>query len=321
MNGDVDYYAVLRVAKSADEANIRAAYRTLVKRYHPDVAVGNRDQATKVFHLITRAYETLCDESRRAQYDAHRQLATARANGGQDRRHAKAPASGRSENRRRDSAAADGGFARAREVARRRHAGLRNKSRVAFVWFGGLVVAVTAVLFLAEILKFVVAHRASTPTAEPARHSATMVVVPPALLTSTFDNDASRPGGRQPVLSGWAPAPALGQPIENLAAPLPDLRRLEIGIRQSTCVNDEGVRFVIMNQNGEARIAYNSNLLVPASIDYQGRSILILSRTLPDRAVSIVIARGDPDATAVVLSDAHGQAVRTLEARCDGAAY
>jgi hypothetical protein len=75
-----------------------------------------------------------------------------------------------------------------------------------------------------------------------------------------------------------------------------------------------------VNRNGEPRIAYNGGPLVPASIDHQSKSLLMFSSTAPDHAVSIVIARGDPGATTVVLSDAYGQ-VRILGAECDGRAY
>jgi curved DNA-binding protein CbpA len=155
MNGDVDYYAVLRVAKSADEADIRAAYRALAKRYHPDVAAGDRAQATKVFHLITQAYETLCDESLRARYDARQQRADQRASGGPALRNGVA-------------------------AVRRSHAGRRSRSRAAFVWLGGLFMAMAAVLFLAEVLKFVVANRASTPPVDSTKPSGTAMVAPPS---------------------------------------------------------------------------------------------------------------------------------------------
>ena len=38
-----DYYEVLGVAKDADDATIKKAYRQLAKKYHPDVNPGNKD--------------------------------------------------------------------------------------------------------------------------------------------------------------------------------------------------------------------------------------------------------------------------------------
>lgn len=63
-----DYYAQLGVARDAGIAEIRQAYRKLAKRYHPDV---NRDnpEAEARFKQIVEAYETLNDESLRAEYD------------------------------------------------------------------------------------------------------------------------------------------------------------------------------------------------------------------------------------------------------------
>ena len=63
-----DYYIVLGVGRGADRDKIHKAYRTVVKKYHPDVA-RNRENAGK-FLEIREAYETLSDEEKRKQYDA-----------------------------------------------------------------------------------------------------------------------------------------------------------------------------------------------------------------------------------------------------------
>jgi hypothetical protein len=60
---------VLGVAQSADGEIIRAAYRVLAKRYHPDTATGPKDIAAARFHSIQEAYEVLSDTRRRAKYD------------------------------------------------------------------------------------------------------------------------------------------------------------------------------------------------------------------------------------------------------------
>ena len=63
-----DYYEVLGVAKDADEAAIKKAYRQLAKKYHPDVNPGNKEAEEK-FKEVNEAYQTLSDPQKRASYD------------------------------------------------------------------------------------------------------------------------------------------------------------------------------------------------------------------------------------------------------------
>src|ERR1700737_1013624 len=54
-----DHYAVLGIARDADPDVVRAAYRALAKKYHPDAAVtGNAETATR-FREISDAYSVL----------------------------------------------------------------------------------------------------------------------------------------------------------------------------------------------------------------------------------------------------------------------
>ena len=62
-----DYYEVLGVDKSADQAAIKKAYRQLAKKYHPDVST-EKDAETK-FKEVQEAYDVLSDSQKRAQYD------------------------------------------------------------------------------------------------------------------------------------------------------------------------------------------------------------------------------------------------------------
>lgn len=66
--GERDLYAVLGVARSADEGAIRKAYRQLARRYHPDVNPGDR-AAEDRFKEISHAYDVLSDPEKRRDYD------------------------------------------------------------------------------------------------------------------------------------------------------------------------------------------------------------------------------------------------------------
>jgi len=63
-----DYYEVLGVPRAADEAAIKSAYRTLAKKYHPDVNPNNKTAEEK-FKEINEAYEVLSDPKKKSEYD------------------------------------------------------------------------------------------------------------------------------------------------------------------------------------------------------------------------------------------------------------
>ena len=62
-----DYYAILGVARDADEAAIKKAYRKLARKFHPDVTKDPQGEAK--FKDLAEAYQTLKDTERRAAYD------------------------------------------------------------------------------------------------------------------------------------------------------------------------------------------------------------------------------------------------------------
>jgi hypothetical protein len=70
-SAEFDPYAVLGVSRSASEAEIKAAYREQVAKYHPDRHSGNplEELAAAKMAEINRAYEILSDPERRAGYD------------------------------------------------------------------------------------------------------------------------------------------------------------------------------------------------------------------------------------------------------------
>ena len=63
-----DYYKILGVDKNASADDIKKAYRTLVKKYHPDLHPNDKEAAEK-FKEINEANEVLSDDKKRKQYD------------------------------------------------------------------------------------------------------------------------------------------------------------------------------------------------------------------------------------------------------------
>ncbi|MFY9590295.1 molecular chaperone DnaJ [Rickettsia endosymbiont of Halotydeus destructor] len=65
----IDYYQILGVSKSASQADLKKAYHTLAKQYHPDNNNAGDKNAEKKFKEISAAYDVLKDEQKRAAYD------------------------------------------------------------------------------------------------------------------------------------------------------------------------------------------------------------------------------------------------------------
>lgn len=65
-----DYYELLGVSRNSDTQQIRKAYRTKARKYHPDLNKGDRD-AEDYFKKINEAYEVLSDDKKRRQYDTY----------------------------------------------------------------------------------------------------------------------------------------------------------------------------------------------------------------------------------------------------------
>ncbi len=67
----LDYYRLLDIPPDADQRRVRAAYRRLAKRFHPDANRGS-EAAAELFRQVNNAYRILSDPARRARYDEER---------------------------------------------------------------------------------------------------------------------------------------------------------------------------------------------------------------------------------------------------------
>ena len=65
-----DYYEILGVSKTAEEHEIKKAYKRLAMKYHPDRNQGDKEAEAK-FKEIKEAYEVLTDSQKRAAYDQY----------------------------------------------------------------------------------------------------------------------------------------------------------------------------------------------------------------------------------------------------------
>ncbi|MEG2371996.1 MAG: DnaJ domain-containing protein, partial [Hydrogenoanaerobacterium sp.] len=63
-----DYYEVLGVNKGCTEDELKKSYRSLAKKYHPDLNPGDKSAEAK-FKELNEAYEVLSDSSKRQKYD------------------------------------------------------------------------------------------------------------------------------------------------------------------------------------------------------------------------------------------------------------
>src|SRR3954452_16468385 len=67
---DRDYYEILGVARDATPEQVKKAYRTLARKYHPDVNPGDK-KAEANFKEAQSAYDILSDAEKRAVYDRY----------------------------------------------------------------------------------------------------------------------------------------------------------------------------------------------------------------------------------------------------------
>jgi molecular chaperone DnaJ len=69
MTNKKDFYDILGVSRSASEADIKKAYRSLAKKYHPDM---NKEAGSEAkFKEVQEAYDVLSDATKKAKYDQY----------------------------------------------------------------------------------------------------------------------------------------------------------------------------------------------------------------------------------------------------------
>ena len=78
---EIDYYELLEVERTADDATIKSAYRKLAMRYHPDKNAGCKENEDK-FKAVSAAYDCLKDPQKRAAYDRFGHAAFQNGGGG-----------------------------------------------------------------------------------------------------------------------------------------------------------------------------------------------------------------------------------------------
>jgi preprotein translocase subunit Sec63 len=69
-NQSASHYALLGLSPQATGPELRQAFRSLSKRYHPDTTTLPEAEAQEAFRLLQQAYLTLSDPERRRAYDA-----------------------------------------------------------------------------------------------------------------------------------------------------------------------------------------------------------------------------------------------------------
>ncbi|NBI71705.1 J domain-containing protein [Clostridiaceae bacterium] len=90
-----DYYKILGVPEQATDGEIKAAYRKLVKAYHPDVVRDDKEKEAQMYE-IQEAYQCLGETQKRKAYDEKRKNSHAAANTGKPQKNG-FPNSGRRE--------------------------------------------------------------------------------------------------------------------------------------------------------------------------------------------------------------------------------
>jgi curved DNA-binding protein CbpA len=291
MRVDVDHYLILGVPRTADPAVIRAAYVALAKRYHPDVAIGDSELAASNFRLIKEAYETLSDPDRRAIYDQKAQQAETML------ARVVVPAASHPPSRL---------WTGLEHFAALFHGGRKT----------GIAVVASAIVLVGGFLA--TRYVLSTYFADQSA----------SIASQADDEEAKRreqerlaiAQGRQASQSTH-PRQAMLGPMAKPGTAAQQGARLEMPAGQVQCVAADGVRFTIVNRNGEVSVVYNGDPVVHASIQHAGKHFMLLTGIAPDDSIIISVLRGEGAGALVFHADSGGKLTRTVPARCVGLAY
>ncbi|MCW1428442.1 molecular chaperone DnaJ [Novosphingobium sp. JCM 18896] len=80
-SAEIDFYELLEVERTADDATIKSSYRKLAMKWHPDKNPGCADSEAR-FKAISQAYDCLKDPQKRAAYDRYGHEAFQNGGGG-----------------------------------------------------------------------------------------------------------------------------------------------------------------------------------------------------------------------------------------------
>ncbi len=67
----MNYYEILKIPKTASDRQIKSSYKELVKKYHPDLYVGDKNFAEKKMKEINEAYDILSNPEKKSEYDTY----------------------------------------------------------------------------------------------------------------------------------------------------------------------------------------------------------------------------------------------------------
>lgn len=81
MSTETDFYELLEVERTADDATIKSAYRKLAMKFHPDRNAGCKENEAR-FKAVSEAYDCLKDPQKRAAYDRFGHAAFKQGGGG-----------------------------------------------------------------------------------------------------------------------------------------------------------------------------------------------------------------------------------------------